>query len=53
MQCWLVIVLCLGKKEVQNFREQLLEAKREAEAIAVITPELEKEFLEVRLSHFT
>ena len=38
-----------GNKEVRNFQEQLLAAKRHAEAIAVITPQLEKEFLEVCL----
>lgn len=39
----------LGKKEVENCREQLSAAKRHAESIALITPELEKEFLEVCL----
>ena len=39
----------LGKKEVQDHREQLSLAKRYAESIAVITPELAKEFLEVCL----
>lgn len=40
---------CQGNKEVRNFQEQLSAAKRRAESIAVITPELEKEFLEVCL----
>ncbi|XP_024025820.1 structural maintenance of chromosomes protein 5 [Morus notabilis] len=35
------------KNVVQNYREQLQNAKRLAESIAVITPELEKEFLEM------
>ncbi|TXG55854.1 hypothetical protein EZV62_017167 [Acer yangbiense] len=35
------------KYEVENRRKQLLDAKRHAESIAVITPELEKEFLEM------
>ncbi|KAL4600948.1 hypothetical protein ACB092_11G236600 [Castanea dentata] len=35
------------KKEVENFRQQLSAAKRQAESIATITPELEKEFLEM------
>lgn len=39
----------LGKNVVQNYREQLQNAKRLAESIAVITPALEKEFLEVCL----
>ncbi|KAL5827330.1 hypothetical protein ACOSQ3_019161 [Xanthoceras sorbifolium] len=35
------------KHEVENCRNQLLDAKRQAESIAIITPELEKEFLEM------
>ncbi|CAM8889041.1 unnamed protein product [Rhodiola kirilowii] len=35
------------KKEVEGCREQLLAAKRHAESIAFITPELHKEFLEM------
>ncbi|GMY22549.1 structural maintenance of chromosomes protein 5 isoform X2 [Fagus crenata] len=35
------------KKEVENCRQQLSAAKRHAESIAMITPELEKEFLEM------
>lgn len=35
------------KKEVEHCRKQLSDAKRQAESIAVITPELEKEFLEM------
>nr|CAN60783.1 hypothetical protein VITISV_022453 [Vitis vinifera] len=36
-----------GKKEVEDHRQQLAAAKRHAESIAVITPVLEKAFLEV------
>ncbi|CAK7330929.1 unnamed protein product [Dovyalis caffra] len=36
-----------AKKETEDRRQQLLAAKRHAESIAVITPELEKAFLEV------
>lgn len=32
---------------MEHHKKQLLEAKRQAESIAVITRELEKEFLEV------
>ncbi|GAV75400.1 SMC_N domain-containing protein [Cephalotus follicularis] len=35
------------KKEVEDCRQQLLDAKRQAESIAVITTELEKAFLEM------
>ncbi|KAJ6424716.1 hypothetical protein OIU84_025474 [Salix udensis] len=35
------------KKETEDHRQQLLAAKRHAESIAIITPELEKAFLEV------
>ncbi|KAL5543600.1 hypothetical protein UlMin_007384 [Ulmus minor] len=35
------------KKEAENFREQLLAAKRHAESIVVITPDVEKDFLEM------
>uniref|UniRef100_A0A7N0USJ7 Structural maintenance of chromosomes protein 5 n=1 Tax=Kalanchoe fedtschenkoi TaxID=63787 RepID=A0A7N0USJ7_KALFE len=35
------------KKEVEGCREQLLAAKRHAESIAIITPELQKDFLEM------
>lgn len=38
-----------GKQEVEHCRKQLSDAKRQAESIAFITPELEKEFLEVWL----
>ncbi|KAJ6299423.1 hypothetical protein OIU76_020397 [Salix suchowensis] len=35
------------KKETEDHRQQLLAAKRHAESIAIITPELEKAFLEM------
>lgn len=35
------------KKEVEHCRKQLSDAKRQAESIAFITPELEKQFLEM------
>ncbi|KAI4333082.1 hypothetical protein L6164_017932 [Bauhinia variegata] len=35
------------KKEAENIRMELLEARRHAESIALITPELEKAFLEM------
>ncbi|KAF3437342.1 hypothetical protein FNV43_RR20095 [Rhamnella rubrinervis] len=35
------------KKAVEDFRQQLSAAKRHAESIAVITPDLEKEFMEM------
>ncbi|KAK4253755.1 hypothetical protein QN277_010391 [Acacia crassicarpa] len=35
------------KKETENFRQQLSECLRRAESIAPITPDLEKEFLEM------
>lgn len=38
---------CPGKKAVEDFREQLEVAKKNAELIARITPELEKAFVEV------
>lgn len=47
--CKTFLVCSLGKKEVEHCRKQLSDAKRQAESIAVITPELEKEFLEVWL----
>ncbi|XP_048329060.2 structural maintenance of chromosomes protein 5-like isoform X2 [Ziziphus jujuba] len=36
-----------SKKVVEDYRQQLSAAKRHAESIAAITPELEKEFLEM------
>uniref|UniRef100_A0A6N2MVU2 Structural maintenance of chromosomes protein 5 n=1 Tax=Salix viminalis TaxID=40686 RepID=A0A6N2MVU2_SALVM len=36
-----------AKKETEDHRQQLLAAKRHAESIAIITPELEKAFLEM------
>ncbi|RVW40769.1 hypothetical protein CK203_080690 [Vitis vinifera] len=41
------VVQSCGKKEVEDHRQQLAAAKRHAESIAVITPVLEKAFLEV------
>lgn len=40
-------ILFPGKKEVEDYLQQLSAAKKYAESIAAITPELEKEFLEV------
>lgn len=38
---------CPGKKAEEDCRQQLLVAKKNAESIAMITPALQKEFLEV------
>ncbi|KAG6789486.1 hypothetical protein POTOM_005584 [Populus tomentosa] len=38
------------KKETEDHRQQLLAAKRHAESIAIITPELEKAFLEMPMT---
>ncbi|OWM78401.1 hypothetical protein CDL15_Pgr016125 [Punica granatum] len=38
------------KKDVENCRQQLIKAKRHAESVAVITPELEKAFLEMPIT---
>lgn len=40
----------IGKNETENCRQQLSAAKSHAESIAVITPELEQEFLKVNFS---
>lgn len=37
----------LGKKETEEYRRQLEAAKRHAESVAIITPELEQAFCEV------
>lgn len=39
----------LGKKAVEDRRQQLIVAKKHAESVAVITTELEQAFLEVYL----
>lgn len=39
--------LSSGKKEVEDHKRQLGAAKQQAESVTVITPELEKAFLEV------
>ncbi|KAL2461210.1 Structural maintenance of chromosomes protein 5 [Abeliophyllum distichum] len=38
------------KKEVEECRQQLIDAKKHAESVAVITPELERAFLEMPVS---